>query len=227
MPLVDTVISFGVAKASRFGLLQHPIPLTSQMATSATDRKATGRILRCGQNCPDSVFVTRERLLSTAATDILQLGRCSGVFRDERVCEWWARRIAFDGRGLCRLWRGRRIVASQSPVRIFDAAAVRSLGESALRQCAQQQHCDGGFHANSLKADTLSGSDLQPVPLFLFAGTEARLPSRVLLAWRRGYRFDLLFFRLPGLPITLLLTFGHAHSLLFLRRCSSGSTRTE
>jgi hypothetical protein len=46
MPSVDTVTSFGVAKASRFGLLQHPITLTSQMATSATDRKAMGRILR-------------------------------------------------------------------------------------------------------------------------------------------------------------------------------------
>ena len=116
MPLVDTVISFGVAKASRFGPLQHPITLPSQMATSATDRKATGRILRCGENCSDCVFVTRERLLF--------------------------------------------------------------------------------------------------VPLFLFAGTEARLPSRGLLAWRRGNGFDLLFFRLLGLPITLLLAFGHAHSLL-------------
>jgi hypothetical protein len=46
MPLVDTVISFGVAKASRFGLLQHPITLTTQMATSAPDRKATARY--CG-----------------------------------------------------------------------------------------------------------------------------------------------------------------------------------
>jgi hypothetical protein len=43
MPSIDTVISFGVAKASRFGLLQHPITLTSQMATLATDRKAAGR----------------------------------------------------------------------------------------------------------------------------------------------------------------------------------------
>jgi hypothetical protein len=71
MPLVDTVISFGVAKALRFGPLQHPITLTSQMATSAADRKATGRILRCGRNCLDSVFVARERLLSATATDIL------------------------------------------------------------------------------------------------------------------------------------------------------------
>jgi hypothetical protein len=37
------------------------------------------------------------------------------------------------------------------------------------------------------------------------------------LAGRRGYCLDLLFFRLPGFPITLLLAFGHALSLLFLR----------
>jgi hypothetical protein len=49
MPLVDTGINLGVAKASRFGLLQHPIMLTSQMATSAVDSKATERILRCGK----------------------------------------------------------------------------------------------------------------------------------------------------------------------------------
>jgi hypothetical protein len=42
VPLVDTVIKFWVAKAPRFRLLQHPITLTSQMATSATNRKATG-----------------------------------------------------------------------------------------------------------------------------------------------------------------------------------------
>jgi hypothetical protein len=46
MPSVDTVTSFGVAKALRFGLLQHPITLTSQVVTFATDRKATGGILR-------------------------------------------------------------------------------------------------------------------------------------------------------------------------------------
>jgi hypothetical protein len=58
MPLVDTVISFGVAKASRFGLLQHPITLISQMATSAMDRKATRRDIAVW-----SKLLTRERLL--------------------------------------------------------------------------------------------------------------------------------------------------------------------
>jgi hypothetical protein len=43
MSLVDTGISLGVAKASRFGLLQHPMTPTSQMATSAGDNKATER----------------------------------------------------------------------------------------------------------------------------------------------------------------------------------------
>jgi hypothetical protein len=47
-----------VAKASRFGLLQHPITLTSQMATSATDRKATERDIAVW-----SKLLTRERLL--------------------------------------------------------------------------------------------------------------------------------------------------------------------
>jgi hypothetical protein len=56
MPLVDMVIRFGVAKASRFGLLQHPITLTSQMATSAPYRKMTGRVW----SKLLSVFVTRE-----------------------------------------------------------------------------------------------------------------------------------------------------------------------
>jgi hypothetical protein len=117
MPLVDTVISFGVAKASRFGLLQHPITLPSQMATSATDRKVTADI------------AAWSKLLS----------RCFAM--------------------------------SQDPT-------------------------------------------LDTAPLLLFAGTEARLPSCRLLAGRRGDGFDLLFFRLLGLPITLLLAFGHAHSLL-------------
>jgi hypothetical protein len=217
MPLVDTVISFGVAKASRFGLLQHPITLTSQMATSAPDRKATGRILRCGQNCSDSVSPPAKGCFSTTATDILQLSRRSGVFRDEWVREWGARRIAFDGRGLYRFRRRRRIVASQPPVRIFDAAAVRSFGESALRQYAQQQHCDGDFHANSLEPTPCQHLACSIAALFLFAGTEARLPSCGLLAERRGYCLDLLFFRLPGLSIALLLAFGHVHFLLFLR----------
>jgi hypothetical protein len=70
MPLVDTVISFGVAKASRFGLLQHPITLTSQMATSATDRKAAGvdiavwskLLRRCSAMChPGSSWNAEER----------------------------------------------------------------------------------------------------------------------------------------------------------------------
>jgi hypothetical protein len=63
MPLVDTVIS--VAKASRFGLLQHPITLISQMATSATDRKATGAditgALKIAQTGERLLFNNRDR----------------------------------------------------------------------------------------------------------------------------------------------------------------------
>src|ERR1700736_452461 len=46
--------------------------------------------------------------------------------------------------------------------------------------------------------------------LFLFAGTEGWLPSRGLLARRRSNCLDLLFFGFLGLPIALLLAFGHA-----------------
>jgi hypothetical protein len=63
MPLVDSVVSFGLAKASRFGLLQHPITLTNQMATSAPDRKATGRDIAVWSKLLRWRFVTRERLL--------------------------------------------------------------------------------------------------------------------------------------------------------------------
>jgi hypothetical protein len=46
--------------------------------------------------------------------------------------------------------------------------------------------------------------------LFLFAGTEARLPSCGLLAWRCSNCLDLLFFRLLGFSIAFLLALGHA-----------------
>jgi hypothetical protein len=143
MALVDTVIRFGVTKALRFGQLQHPITLTSQMATSAMDRKATGGILRCGQNCSHSVFVACDR------------------------------------------------AALQHPRQIFFNWAV--------------------VRTSSAINDLTFGA----AALFIFAGTEARLPSGGLLAGRCGYCLDLLFFRLPGLPITLLLAFGHAHCLSF------------
>jgi hypothetical protein len=139
------------------------------MATSATDRKATIGYRRVVKIAQAAFSLPARGCFSTTATDILKLSRCSGIFRDERVCEWDARRIAFDGRGLCRFRRGRRIVASQSSACIFDAAAVWSFGESALRQCAQHQHSDGDLHANSLKANSLSGLTCSAVPLFLFA----------------------------------------------------------
>src|SRR6478672_1690411 len=45
--------------------------------------------------------------------------------------------------------------------------------------------------------------------LFLFAGTQGRLPACALLAWRRGNHLDLLFLGFLGFPIASLLTLGH------------------
>ena len=45
--------------------------------------------------------------------------------------------------------------------------------------------------------------------LFLFAGTEAWLPTGGLLTWRRGDHLDLLFLGLLLLAISFLLAFGH------------------
>jgi hypothetical protein len=191
MPLVDTVIKFWRGKASRFGLLQHPITLTSQMATSATDRKATGGYCGVVKIAHTAFSLPARSCFSTTATDILQLGRCSGIFRNERVCKWGARRIAFDGRGFCRLRRGRRIVASQSPVRIFDAAAVWLLGESALRQCAQHQHRNGDSHANSLKAHRLVRTDLQHCA-YLFL-PEPKLGCHPAVFWLGAAAIVLIF----------------------------------
>jgi hypothetical protein len=47
--------------------------------------------------------------------------------------------------------------------------------------------------------------------LFLFAGTQGRLPARTLLAWRRGNDLDLLFLGFFGFPIASLLAFGHVN----------------
>jgi hypothetical protein len=217
MPLVDTVIKFWRGQGVAFRAVAASDYANQSNGYFSAGSQGDGADIAVWSKLLRQRFATRERLFSTTATDILQLSRRSGVFCDEWVCEWRARCIAFDGRGLCRFRRRRRIVASQPPVRIFDAPAVRSFGEHALRQCAQHQRCDGDFHANSLKPTPCQHLTRSTAPLFLFAGTEARLPSCCLLAGRRGYCFDLLFFRLSGLSIALLLAFGHVHSLLFLR----------
>src|ERR1700730_2955708 len=66
----------------------------------------------------------------------------------------------------------------------------------------------------AVKGDTqsASGAEISPA-LLLFAGTDVRLPSRCLLAWRRGNGLDFLLLGLLGFPIALLLTFGHADLL--------------
>src|SRR6266852_2282353 len=61
------------------------------------------------------------------------------------------------------------------------------------------------------------------IALFLLAGTDVRLPSRGLLAWRRGNGLDLLFLGFLGFPIALLLAFGHGGlplGMLMTRRSS-------
>jgi hypothetical protein len=49
-----------------------------------------------------------------------------------------------------------------------------------------------------------------PASLFLLPGTEARLPSCGLLAWRRGNCLDLFFLGFLDFPIAFLLALGHA-----------------
>lgn len=49
--------------------------------------------------------------------------------------------------------------------------------------------------------------------LFLFAGSEGRLPCRALLAWRGGNDLGLLFLGLLRFPIASLLAFGHVDLL--------------
>jgi hypothetical protein len=145
---------------------------------------------------------TTAACFSTTATDILQLGRRSGVFRDERVREWGARRIAFDGHGLCRFRRRRRIVASQSPARTFDAAAVWFFGESALRQCAQHHHGDGDFHANSFKPAACQERPAAPCHYFFLP--EPKLGCHPAVFWLGAAAIVLIFsflgFRASRLP---------------------------
>jgi hypothetical protein len=47
------------------------------------------------------------------------------------------------------------------------------------------------------------------MPLFLFVGTQRRLPASGLLARRRGNHLDLLFLGFLGFPIASLLALGH------------------
>jgi hypothetical protein len=94
----------------------------------------------------------------------------------------------------------------------------RQSGSLAKALCANAHSTNAAtviFMQIPLKPTALSESTRSTVTLFLFAGTEARLPSCGLLAGRRRYCFDLLFFRLPGFPIALLLAFSHAHSSCF------------
>ena len=66
------------------------------------------------------------------------------------------------------------------------------------------------WRSNALPCKPFQILTLAVASLFLFGGTERWLPSRRLLARRRGNCLDLLFFGLLGLSIALLLAFGHA-----------------
>jgi hypothetical protein len=91
--------------------------------------------------------------VSTTATDILQLGGGSGVFRDEGVLVCGSRYVVFNRCRLCHLRWMRRIVAGKPPARAFDRATVWCCGESGLRERAERQYRKSHFHLVSFAGD--------------------------------------------------------------------------
>jgi hypothetical protein len=83
--------------------------------------------------------------ISTTATNVLQLGGCSGVFHDKWVFVGSARCVVFDNGGLLDFRRRRRVATSEPLARAFDRATVWSGGVSALRECAERQYCESHF----------------------------------------------------------------------------------
>jgi hypothetical protein len=91
----------------------------------------------------NSVFIH----LSTTATDIVQFGARSSVFRDERVLVGGWRLVVFTGRWPFLLGRRkRRVVTSEPSARAFDCAAVWPGGQSPLRAHTERQYCESNFH---------------------------------------------------------------------------------
>ncbi|KGJ70707.1 hypothetical protein BJA5080_06653 [Bradyrhizobium diazoefficiens SEMIA 5080] len=86
---------------------------------------------------------------STTATDILQLRRGSGLFRNEWILVWGPRYVDFHGNGLLHLRRKRGVVTGEPSARAFDLAAVRFTGDSALRECAERQYDKERFHPDT------------------------------------------------------------------------------
>jgi hypothetical protein len=71
MPLVDTVLSFNVAKASRFGLLQLSDYANQSNGYFSNGSQGDGADIAVWSKLLRRRFVPREKLLSTTATDIL------------------------------------------------------------------------------------------------------------------------------------------------------------
>jgi hypothetical protein len=104
--------------------------------------------------------LTPERALSqtsTTATDILQLRCDPGIFRNQRVFVCSSRCVAFNGRRLVLLRRGRRIVTGKSLACTFDRATVWSSGQSTVRVSAKRQNGDNLFHRISSAGDITHG----------------------------------------------------------------------
>jgi hypothetical protein len=106
------------ASARGLALQRNWLPNSVQPFFVPSSRLTFGRQLKDRMN---SAFID----LLTTATDIVQLGPRSGVFRDERVLIGGSRLVVFIGR-----WpflfgrRKRRVVTSEPSARAFDCAAV-------------------------------------------------------------------------------------------------------
>jgi hypothetical protein len=94
-------------------------------------------------------------VFSTTATDIVQFGARSSVFRDEWVLIGGWRLVVFTGRWPFLLRRRkRRVVADEPSARAFDCTAVSPSGQSPLRAHTEREYCENYFHLIFLLAAT-------------------------------------------------------------------------
>jgi hypothetical protein len=93
--------------------------------------------------------------LSTTATDIVQLGARSGVFRNERVLVGGSRLVVFTSRWPLLFGRRKRCVVTSEPsARAFDCTAVWPGGQSHWRARTEREYCESYFHLIFLLAAT-------------------------------------------------------------------------